>query len=151
MSSSSLQRFVSKVEAKSRITFGDIRRLQRDVLPDGISSREEAELLLRLDGQVTRADEAWADWLVAAITDFVVWGERPTGAVEDDAARWLKSLLNATGVPTKAARRIAREIRREAEQVAEPLRSYIPEPDIPEGELATVPARFEAGALSLTA
>jgi hypothetical protein len=151
MSSPSLQEFVSRTGAKSRITFGDVRRLQRDVLPDGISGREEAELLLRLDGQVTRADEAWADWLVAAITDFVVWGERPTGAVESEAALWLKSLLNTTGVPTKGARRIAREIRREAEQVAEPLRSYIPEPDIPGGELAAVPARFEAGALSLTA
>ena len=151
MSSLSLQDFVSRTGAKSRITFGDVRRLQRDVLPDGISSREEAELLLRLDGQVTRADEAWADWLVTGITDFVVWGERPTGAVEGEAALWLKSLLNATDAPTKAARRIAREIRREAEQVAEPLRSYIPETDSPECEPATVRARFDVGALSLTA
>ncbi len=151
MGSLSLQEFVSRTGAKSRITFGDVRRLQRDVLPEGISSREEAELLLRLDGQVARADAAWTDWLVGAITDFVVWGERPTGAVESEAALWLKNLLNATGAPTKAARRIAREIRHEAEQVAEPLRSYIPDTDMSESELVTVPARSEANALSLTA
>ena len=49
MINSSLQTFVNKVQAAGRISFGDVKRLQRDILPDGISSREEAELLLTLD------------------------------------------------------------------------------------------------------
>lgn len=124
MNTTKLQDFVTKTAAKNRITFGDVRRLQRNVLPDGVSTREEAELLIRLDGQVARADRAWVDWLVASIADFVVWCERPTGAVEAEAAVWLKECLAATGAPTKAARRIAREIRREAERVAEPMVSF---------------------------
>ena len=127
MNISTLQDFVVKTTAKNRITFGDVRRLQRDVLPDGVSSRPQAELLLRLDAAVARVDRAWIDWLVAAITDFVVWGERPTGAVETEAALWLKELLAAAGTPTKAARRIAREIRRQAERVEEPLASFATE------------------------
>jgi hypothetical protein len=128
MNTTNLQDFVTKTAAKNRITFGDVRRLQRDVLPDGISTREEAELLIRLDGEVARADGAWIEWLVASVTNFVVWGERPTGAVETEAAVWLKELLAATG-PTKAARRIAREIRREAERVEEPMVSFAAEED----------------------
>ena len=141
MSILSLQAFVSKTAAKNRITFGDVRRLQRTLLPNGISSRDEAELLLRLDGQLARADEAWTDWLVTSITEFVVWSERPTGAVESEAALWLRTLLNATGAPTKAARRIAREIRREAERVEEPMASFIPEEEIAGNKVVAVPER----------
>jgi hypothetical protein len=123
MSITSLQDFVTKTAAKSRITFGDVRRLQRDVLPDGVSSRDQAELLISLDAEVARADGSWTDWLVAAIIDFAVWREDPAGAVESDAAQWLKDRLAAGGTLTKAARRIAREIRREAERVEEPMAS----------------------------
>src|SRR3712207_3637518 len=123
MTPTSLQDFLTKTAAKNRITFGDVRRLQRDVLPDGITSREDAEGLIRLDGLVARADGAWTEWLVAQITDFVVWGERPTGAVEEEAGAWLTGCLAEAG-PTKAARRIARQIRREAHRVEEPMHSF---------------------------
>lgn len=139
MNITTLQDFVTKTTAKKRITFGDVRRLQRDVLPDGVSTREEAELLLRLDSAIARVDGAWIDWLVASITDFVVWGERPTGAVEKEAALWLKELLAASGTPTKAARRIAREIRHQAERVEEPMVSFAAE-----DEAADMPANGEA-------
>lgn len=128
MTTRSLQDFVTKTAAKNRITFGDVRRLQRDVLPDGLASRAEVELLLDLDRRVARADGAFIDWLVAAVTDFVVWAERPTGAVEAEAATWLKELL-AAPTPTKAARRIARQIRAEADRVAEPMVSFAPDDD----------------------
>jgi hypothetical protein len=136
MNTSKLQEFVTKTAAKKRITFGDVRRLQRDVLPDGIAGREEAELLVRLDGAVDRADGAWADWLVAAIVDFVVWGERPTGAVEAEAAQWLIGLLTEAGAPTRAGRRIVREIRCEAERLAEPMVAFEAGEDAPAPELA---------------
>jgi hypothetical protein len=35
----SLSEFAAKVRQKNRISFGDVRRLQRDILPDGIASR----------------------------------------------------------------------------------------------------------------
>jgi hypothetical protein len=140
MNTTNLQDFVTKTAAKNRITFGDVRRLQRDVLPDGVSTREEAELLIRLDGEVARADGAWIDWLVASITDFVVWAERPTGAVEREAALWLKDLLAAKGTPTKAARRIAREIRREAERVEEPMVSFAADEEQEQPEVGSIEA-----------
>ena len=123
MNTLSLQDFVAKTTAKNRITFGDVRRLQRTILPNGVFDRQQAELLLDLDRNVGRADGAWAEWLVAAIVDFAVWAERPTGSVEGEAALWLGEALTRGGRLTKVGRRIAREVEREAERVGEPVAS----------------------------
>ena len=61
MINSSLQTFANKVQKAGCIRFGDVKRLQRDILPDGISSRQEAELLLSLEQSVDRADRALGD------------------------------------------------------------------------------------------
>jgi hypothetical protein len=150
MNTSKLQEFVTKIAAKKRITFGDVRRLQRDVLPDGIMSRADAEHVLRLDGEVDRKDGAWTDWLVAAIVDFVVWGERPTGAVEGEAAQWLIGLLTEAGAPTRAGRRIVREIRCEADRIAEPMVTFEAGDDVPVPAMA-LPERSEPAPAGLPA
>jgi hypothetical protein len=116
MSNDKLQHFVTDTAARGRITFGDVRRLDRDYLPGGVSSREEAEMLLALDGRIARADSAWTDWLVAAIVEFAVWSEPPVGEAAGDTDEWLKSVLATTG-KTKAGRKIAREVRRTADCV----------------------------------
>jgi hypothetical protein len=41
--------FAATLARAGRIDPDDVKRLRRDFLPDGISSREEAELLLRVD------------------------------------------------------------------------------------------------------
>src|SRR5262249_19800721 len=74
---SKLEDFVADGATRSGITFGDVRRLQRDYLPAGVSTCQEAELLIRLDGMVGRADRAWADWLVDAIVIFATGTEQP--------------------------------------------------------------------------
>lgn len=112
----SLSEFANKVRVKDRISFGDVQRLQRDILPDGISTREDADLLIHLDRDIARIDRAWERWLVAMVVDFVVWAERPTGVVDEDTARWLAATLNGPdgAHPTKTGRLIAREIAEEA-------------------------------------
>ena len=102
----SLQDFAAGIEAKSRITFGDVRRLQRDHLPSGLSTFEEARILLQLDANVSRSDRAWFQWLVTTIVDFAVPSEGTRAA--DDAPEALLALENASA---RARRRIAREIR----------------------------------------
>src|SRR5918912_153653 len=109
MINSSLQAFADKALKAGRISFGDVKRLQRDILPDGISSREEAELLLALDQTTIRADRAFAEWLVAMMVDFVVWGMRPTGTIDAETAAWLTPFLVGQRA-TKTTRRLAREL-----------------------------------------
>jgi hypothetical protein len=118
----SLQAFANKVQKVGRISCGDIKRLQRDILPDGINSRDEAELLLTLEQTVSRTDRAFSDWLVAMMVDFVVWGTRPTGVVDADTAAWLASFTTShTG--TRTMRRFSEELTREMEHVAGALPS----------------------------
>ncbi len=119
----SLQDFIKSVQATNRITFGDVRRLSRVVLPEGLVSREDVEPLVELDATIARRDPSWTDWLVSAVVDFAVWGERPTGYVEGEAAAWLIETLSRHGMATKAARLIVREIEREAEAVDDTITS----------------------------
>ena len=117
MSKISLSEFAAKICEKNRVTFADLQRLQRDILPDGLVSREDAELLIGLDRSIARADAGWTRFVVAAIVDFVVWGERPTGVVNEDTARWLAVALTGGGASPspRSARLIAREIAQEAQ------------------------------------
>ena len=108
----SLQAFADRALKAGRISFWDVNRLQRDILPDGIVYREDAEVLLTLDRAVSRSDRSFADWLVATMVDFVVWGLRPTGAVDVDTAAWLAPFL--AGQRTRTMRRLARELAAEA-------------------------------------
>ena len=86
MINSSLQAFASDEKMAGRISFNDVKRLQRDILPDGITTREEAEVLIALDEAIQRIDKAWTDALVASITRFVVWTSDPPGTVDEEAS-----------------------------------------------------------------
>jgi hypothetical protein len=120
MERSDLSDFVQQVISRGRITYGDIKRLQRKVLPDGVMTREEAEALLILDRTVECVDPTWAAYLSGTIMDFVVWGSRPTGYVDQETARWLETLLRVN--QTKAARQILGEVLHEAEGVDQVLK-----------------------------
>jgi hypothetical protein len=115
-----LRQIAAEIETRGRICFADVRRLERDILPDGISSREEAEVLIALDRVAGRADRSWAEWFVAVMVDFVVWSERPTGVVNEEAALWLSEALDVP-TPTRNARRLVNAIVVEAERVHESL------------------------------
>ena len=111
----SLRFFANRVLKTKRIDKSDRRTLERVIFSDGVRSRIEVEILLQLARTVKEVDPEWTDFVVAAIVDFVVWGDRPTGYVEAETARWLLAVLSADG--GKLARRIAREVAAEAHDV----------------------------------
>ena len=114
MTQVSLRSFVNSALVKGSITVEDISALQCEIIPDGLQSRDDVALLLDLDRRLGSGNAVWAAWLVAAIVDFVVWGERPTGYVEEATGRWLEGVLLGSGDPAPSMPLIAREIRREA-------------------------------------
>src|SRR5215208_5382626 len=69
--------FVNKVRASNRIVFGDLRRLQRDVLPTGAPSREEIETLLSLDS-LGQLNDDWPEYLITTVRSFVLSDLRST-------------------------------------------------------------------------
>jgi hypothetical protein len=112
----SLRFFARRVLRTKRMDAGDRQTLERVIFSDGVRSRMEAEILLQLASTIDEPDPAWTDFVVAAIVDFVVWGERPTGYVDPDSGRWLVAVLSE-GVRADLVRRIAREISAEAQDV----------------------------------
>src|SRR5215510_14192778 len=129
----------------NRITFGDVRRLQRDYLPHGLANREQVEILLHLDGMIDRADRAWADWLTAAVFDFAVFSERSVDAVESGTCDWLLDHLAALDVSTKVARRLERDLHQAlapieyVEEAAEPADTIAHALPLPAPSMARYP------------
>ena len=117
----SLQDFCNHAVATGAIGPDDVRTLMRDVLPDGITHRDEADMLIALERAVPAVDPAFADFLIAAVVDFAVWGERPSGYVDRTVAAWLAASISGRSGPTPAGGRIAMEIVREAQGSAEAL------------------------------
>jgi hypothetical protein len=115
MSGTSLRDFVSRAVEHKRIRFGDLRRLQRDILPARITTREQAEVLIALDSFVDKADREWRRYLIATVRDFTIWGSLPAGRIDVDKAEWLVAALGTSSRKTAGA--ITREIMREAPEV----------------------------------
>lgn len=118
---SSVQHFCDRVLDQRAIRSSDVQDLLRNVLPDGIVSQEQADLLLALDRAVTATTDAFADALVALVVDFAVWGERPTGRVDAATARWLVGSLRGAHGPSPTGARVAFEVVRAAQHVDEAL------------------------------
>ncbi|GBU17114.1 MULTISPECIES: hypothetical protein [Methylobacterium] len=124
MINATLQHFCNHVAAAGRIEARDVAHLSRDILPDGIMERDEADMLIALGRAVTDADGAFGDWLVAAIVDFSVWGERPTGRIERETAAWLRASLTGRDGPSELSARIAIAVVREAQASDESLVAF---------------------------
>ncbi len=120
MNHSSLQNFAERVLAKGRIGKRDVQDLQRDVLADGLMSRAEAEILIALDRKAATVHASWSACFIATLTDFVVWGSRPTGTIDAETAAWLAAALTAEGRSPRTNRLIT-ELVKEAQDVDEAL------------------------------
>ena len=100
---------------------GDLRSLQRDVLPTGATSREEIETLLSLDS-LGNVDEDWPGYLVTTVGDFVLSTSDPSGSVDADTAAWLVTALSHARPRSAAA--IVRAILSEALYIDEILPTF---------------------------
>ena len=120
-----LESFINNAMGRGEISRADVHTLRRDILPNGIETRDEADVLIALDRALHDKDEIWASFMVQAIVDFVVWSSRPTGRVDRDTAEWLIASLGCGTGPSATAVRIAFEIVREAESSDEALVAFV--------------------------
>ena len=109
----SVQQFCNHAVSTGTISDEDLLVLKREVLPEGIMSRDEADMLIALERAV-----------VASVVNFAVWGLRPTGYIDRQVAAWLASSLSGRDGPSPVGARIAMEIVREAQGSAEALMAF---------------------------
>lgn len=123
MIKNNLRDFIETVIDNKYISAEDVKKLQRDILEDGIMTRLEAEALLALD-RTLASHESWGPALTALIVDFMVRSLRPTGVVTNDDAMWLTTALDVGG-PTETAMNIAYAILDETRHVDAALFDFI--------------------------
>ncbi len=109
MGDTSLHSFATKVLKGNRLLFADLRRLERDVLPDGVRSREEAEILISLD-RLERVDAGWPPYLVGVLSEFALSQSQSCRGFESEPDPWLSELL--LRARPKTAEAVLRAIRR---------------------------------------
>jgi hypothetical protein len=125
MIKNSLRAFADGALEAKRVTGEDVKKLRRDILPDGLILREDADTLIALERAIgAGCDAAFGVYLIETLVDFAVWGSRPTGYVDRDTASWLVNTLSCGVGPTETAGRIAFEIVKEAQQVDEGLLAF---------------------------
>jgi hypothetical protein len=124
MITNELRDFVDAVLEKRTISSDDVKKLLREIMPNGAADHETVDVLVALDRAVTSADANWAEFLVATVVEYVVWTCRPTGTVSREMSQWLVTTLSIGEGPTANAMRIAFEVVREAERCDETLITF---------------------------
>ena len=89
--------------AEARVTPRDVASLHRHLFADASLDRAEAQALFDLERAALTRCQAWTAFFIEAVTDHVVWGERPTGRLEDAGARWLIDEVDTTRTPASFA------------------------------------------------
>ena len=125
MITSSLRIFTDSTIERGDVSEQDVDILRRDLFADGITSRDEADVLIALDRAIAVKHASWANFLVGQVVAFTVWTSRPTGKIDAETARWLTTSLSCGQGPTPTAIRIAFEVVREAEQADETLVAFV--------------------------
>ena len=117
----SLESVVARVCQSRHLRYADLCRLKRDFLPNGVTSRAEAQALLSMDSALKRADRSWPDYLSGLIADLcLVSGSRQ---LEIETAEWLRTQLSTCRPAT--ARHVSRTILREARDLHPNLRAAL--------------------------
>ncbi|HVZ04517.1 hypothetical protein [Hyphomicrobium sp.] len=80
---------IEKIVSRGSLEGGDIRALRRIFYEDGIVKADEAEILFQLNAACRLKPADWSDFFIEAITDYLVFQERPQGYLTAANARWL--------------------------------------------------------------
>jgi hypothetical protein len=92
-----LQTLADQLASDSTITADEALELRKAVFPDGVVSREEAEMLISLAARVANSDPQWSHAFVEAIADHVLAQGAYPGHVDEATVSWLTTRLGKEG------------------------------------------------------
>ncbi len=92
-----LHSLTERLSADARITAEEALDLRRAVFPDGVVSREEAEVLIGLEAKVANTDTEWTQAFVEALTDHMLGAGQYPGHVTESDVSWLEARFGHTG------------------------------------------------------
>lgn len=121
--------FIAIAEAAAaggQITAEGILALRREGWGDGIITRAEAEALFALNSALKKRSDAWVDFFVEAIGEFVLNGTEPRLQCSEEEAAWLIAQVDADGrVDSMAELEALVRILERAENTPDRLKNYV--------------------------
>lgn len=90
-------------QVAKRIDASDVVSLLREVYPEGVRGRNEAEALIAFDREFSDPAPEWRGFMAEAVADHLVRRSEPAGIVTDEKAAWLMRSLAPSGRISTAA------------------------------------------------
>ena len=84
-------------QAAKRIDASDVVSLLREVYPEGVRGRNEAEALLSFDREFSDPAPEWRGFMAEAVADHLLRRSEPLGIVTDEKADWLIHAIAPSG------------------------------------------------------
>jgi len=84
-------------QAAKRIDASDVVSLLREVYPEGVRGRNEAEALIAFDREFKDPAPEWRGFMAEAVADHLLRRSEPTGIVTEEKADWLIRSIAPSG------------------------------------------------------
>jgi hypothetical protein len=88
---------IDEIIARGSLKQADVRLLRQIFYEDGIVTEGEADILFKLNAQCPLKDADFSAFFVEAVTDYIVFQERPHGYVTAANAHWLMDRVAPNG------------------------------------------------------
>lgn len=84
-------------QAAKRLDASDVVSLLREVYPEGVRGRNEAEALISFDREFTDPAPEWRGFIAEAVADHLLCRSEPLGVIDAEKAAWLMQAIAPTG------------------------------------------------------
>jgi hypothetical protein len=84
-------------QVAKRIDASDVVSLLREVYPEGVRGRNEAEALIAFDREFSDPAPEWRGFMAEAVADHLLRRSEPLGVVTDEKAEWLMRAIAPSG------------------------------------------------------
>ncbi|MBX3520623.1 MAG: hypothetical protein KF835_11475 [Xanthobacteraceae bacterium] len=84
-------------QAAKRLDASDVVSLLREVYPEGVRGRNEAEALIAFDREFTDPAPEWRGFVAEAVADHLLRRSEPFGVIDDEKADWLMHAIAPRG------------------------------------------------------
>lgn len=93
----------NQFQLEKRIDASDVVSLLREVYPEGVKGRNEAEALIAFDRELFDPAPEWRGFMAEAVADHLVRRSAPLGMIDNEKADWLIGALAPAGrIATRA-------------------------------------------------
>lgn len=86
------------IAGKTRLTAEDIGILREHVFAGGLTSSQDAMILLAINSSCSNKCTEWHHYFIETMTDFIVHCSDPQGTMDEWKADWLVAMISTRGV-----------------------------------------------------